>query len=94
MAYGITESGGHSSPPIEIARQHLAAAIDGCLTGDLPADEIHELVLDALYQADIPMPPVADGPCVHCGAFLLAYAANGWSNLVEEPCRRCGLHRW
>ena len=94
MEYGITEPGGLESPPIEIARQHLAEAIDGCLTADLPADEIHELVLDALYQADIPMPPVADGPCVHCGAFLFAYTADGWSNLVEEPCRRCGLYRW
>ncbi|MXZ90990.1 MAG: hypothetical protein F4W95_00010 [Chloroflexi bacterium] len=72
----------------------MAVAIDVCLTADLPADAIHELVLDALYQADIPMPPVADGSCVHSGAFLFAYTADGWSNLVEEPCRRCGLHPW
>ena len=94
MEYGITESGGLSSQPIDIARKHLAVAIDGCLTADVAPEAIHELFLDALYQADIPLPPVADGPCVHCGAFLFAYTAEGWSNLVEEPCRRCGRYRW
>ena len=90
----ITESGGLSGPPIEIARKHLAEAIDGCLTADVAPTTIHELFVVALYRADIPLPPVADGPCVHCGAYLFAYTPNGWSNLVEEPCHRCGLYRW
>ena len=61
MEYGITESGGHSSPPIEIARQHLAAAIDGCLTGDLPADEIHELVLEIRPETSAPRSVMLSG---------------------------------
>ena len=94
MENGITESGGLSSPPIEIARNHLAVAIDVCLTADVAPTTIHQLFLVALYQADIPLPPVADGPCIHCGEFLFAHTADGWSNLVEEPCHRCGHYRW
>lgn len=94
MEYGITESDGLSGPAIEIARKHLEVAIDGCLTADVAPPTIHELFLDALYQADIPLPPVADGPCIHCGAFLFAYTADGWTNLAEEPCHRCGHYRW
>ena len=94
MENGNTEWGGLESPPIDTARKHLAEAIDGCLTADVAPATIHELFLEALYQADIPLPPVADGPCVHCGAFLFAYTASGWSNLAEEPCHRCGVYRW
>ena len=94
MENGITDSGWLESQPVDIARQHLTAAIDGCLTADVDPTTIHELFLNALYQADIPLPPVADGPCIHCGAFLFAYTVDGWSNLVEEPCHRCGHYRW
>ena len=93
MGNGITESGWLESQPVNIARRHLAAAIDGCLTADVEPATIHELFLNALYQADIPLPPVAVGPCIHCDAFLFAYTADGWANLVEEPCHRCGLYR-
>ena len=77
-----------------IARAHLAAAIDHCLTQNLEPATIHELVLDVLYHADIPLPAVADGPCVHCGAWTFAHTPEGWATLAQERCHQCGLHRW
>lgn len=79
---------------IDNAKAHLEAVIDGCLTADMEPAEIHELILNVLYEADIPLPAVADGPCVHCGAWTFAHTPEGWANLVQERCHRCGLHRW
>lgn len=90
MEDGITDSGWLENQPVDIARQHPIVAIAGCLTADVPPTTIHELFLATLYQTDIPLPPVADGWCIHRGAFLFAYTADGWSNLAEDPCHRCG----
>ena len=79
---------------VNVARERLAAVIDGCLTGDMSPDEIHQVILEVLYQADIPLPPVADGPCVHCGIWQYAYSPQGWQTLKEERCPSCGLHRY
>ena len=77
-----------------IARKRLEAIIEGCVTGDMSPDEIHRVILEVLYQADIPLPPVADGPCVRCESWQFAYSPQGWQTLREERCPSCGLHRW
>ena len=59
MENGITESGWLSSPPIEIARKHLAVAIDGCLTADVAPTTIHELFL--VCPVPSRHPPAAGG---------------------------------
>lgn len=79
---------------VDVARERLAATIDGCLTGDISPNEIHQVILEVLYQADIPLPAVADGPCIHCGAWQFAHTPQGWANLMHERCPSCGRHRW
>ena len=77
---------------VDIARERLEAAIDGCLIGDMAPAEIHQVILDVLYQADIPLPPMAYGPCIDCGAWLFAHTPQGWETLKQERCPGGGSH--
>ena len=68
----------------------MLAAIAAMREAGYSQEDVQALTGEAWENIEAGGQPYATGHCLNCRNIIVGWSAYQWSNLVREPCPRCG----